>query len=302
MYPSSTEPWFGAFVAEQVQSLRAAGLTVEVLSFDGRRRRAEYARAAHRLRRLVRHGQFDLVHAHYGLTGAVALAQRPLPVVTTFWGSDTGYVRWQASVGRLVARRTTPIFVSRAIERSLGVPGTVVPSGVALDLFRIEPRHAAQAQLGWSPGTYVLFPGAASNLRKRPDLFASALAEASASAGTVLRPAYLEGLSRRGVARAMNAASLVVMTSDWEGSPLAVKEALACGTPVVSVDVGDVSEVIAGLPGCAIAERTPAALADAIVAALETDVAREALRERASHFSLQAVAAAVIDVYGRAVA
>jgi glycosyltransferase involved in cell wall biosynthesis len=40
-----------------------------------------------------------------------------------------------------------------------------------------------------------------------------------------------------------------------------VKEALACGLPIVSVDVGDVAERIEGIDGCHLAEPQPAALA-----------------------------------------
>ncbi|MGH7270089.1 MAG: glycosyltransferase, partial [Polyangiaceae bacterium] len=236
----------------------------------------------------------------YGLTGAVALAQCRLPVVTTFHGSDTGYVPWQRGVGRFVARRTTPIFVSQANQRSLGIPGAVIPAGVSIDRFRIGSRGEAQARLGWAPGTYALFPGSLANRRKRPDLFAAAVGEAAARLAH-LRPVYLEGLSREDVVHAMNASSVLVMTSDWEGSPVAVKEALACGTPVVSVDVGDVSDVIGGLPGCATAPRRAEALAEAIVAAVETPVPREVLRARACRFSSDAVAAALIEVYANVV-
>ena len=76
------------------------------------------------LRRTLRNGRFDLVHAHYGLTGMVALAQRSVPTVVTFHGSDTGNprVKWQAWVSWIVARRTTPVFVSRDGARRLGCP------------------------------------------------------------------------------------------------------------------------------------------------------------------------------------
>jgi glycosyltransferase involved in cell wall biosynthesis len=40
------------------------------------------------------------------------------------------------------------------------------------------------------------------------------------------------------------------MTSFTEGSPQFVKEAVACGCPVVSTDVGDVREVIDGVSNC----------------------------------------------------
>ena len=44
-----------------------------------------------------------------------------------------------------------------------------------------------------------------------------------------------------------------MLTSTHEGSPTVVKEALACGLPVVSTDVGDVLEVFGRLDCCSVA-------------------------------------------------
>jgi teichuronic acid biosynthesis glycosyltransferase TuaC len=298
MYPADDKPWFGSFVKEQVDALRKLGIGIEVLFFDGRRDSFNYVRAASAVRRRARNGDFDLIHAHYGLSGAVALAQRRLPVVTTFWGSDTGFVRWQAYVSRVVARRTVPVFVSQANASELGIrDATVVPSAVDVDLFHPMPRDFARAELGWdSESPHVLFPGSRKNFRKRPDLFDEAV-ETARQDVPELRPVALDGFSRAETALVMNAVDAMLMTSDWEGSPLAVKEALACKTPIVSVPVGDVPETIAGLPGCEVVSREPAALANALARALEAG-RPEALRRRAlERFSSTSVARQIAGVY-----
>jgi glycosyltransferase involved in cell wall biosynthesis len=60
----------------------------------------------------------------------------------------------------------------------------------------------------------------------------------------------------------MNACDVLILASEGEGSPMVIKEAMACNLPIVSVDVGDVAEVIgrtAGrtspIEGCFLVER-----------------------------------------------
>jgi teichuronic acid biosynthesis glycosyltransferase TuaC len=298
MYPSVEEPWLGCFVKEQIEDLRALGFEMHVLHFDGRRDWRNYIRAARDVRSLSDRDGIDLVHAHYGLTGATALVQRTLPVITTFHGSDfTGAVPWQANVSRVVARLCTPIFVSEEATRRLRIPtAAVIPAGVDTQLFVPHDRAWARAALGWAEGgPYVLLAGARGSPLKRADLFDAAMREARRTVPK-LRPVSLEGFGRADVALVMNAVDVTVMTSDWEGSPVAIKESLACMTPVVSVPVGDVPQVIAGLPGCAIVPRDPYLIANAVLQALDAD-RRQELRERAESFSRKQVAERVAAVY-----
>jgi teichuronic acid biosynthesis glycosyltransferase TuaC len=46
-----------------------------------------------------------------------------------------------------------------------------------------------------------------------------------------------------------SAADAMILCSSREGSPTSIKEALACNLPVVSTDVGDVREILNGIPG-----------------------------------------------------
>ena len=298
MYPTPSEPWFGSFVKDQIDALRRLGVSVDVFHFDGRRDWRAYGTAARAVRRLVSQGAFDVVHAHYGLTGAVALCQRSVPVVTTFHGSDSAQVPWQRRVSWIVARRSTPIFVGAENARRLGLPDAVVlPAGVDTALFQPTDRSSARAALGWEQDpTYVLLPGARSNPIKRADLFDRVVGLVGRRLPDV-RGVSLEGYSRHDVANVMNAVDVLLLTSDWEGSSVAVKEALACTTPVVSVPAGDVPDVLAGLPGCAIGPRDPRALADAVLIALT--IRDDALRRRALAFSYDRVAAQILDVYFR---
>lgn len=297
MYPTPTEPWLGCFVREQVEALRGIGVSVEVLSFDGRKDWRRYIGAGRQLRRLVEEeGPFDLIHAHYGLTGAVAVAARRLPVVTTFHGSDT-VIPWQRAVSWAVARLTTPVFVTPEAARRLGCPrATVIPSAVDLDLFQPIDRRAARRALGWNEdGRYVLLPGSRANPVKGASLFEAAV-ETARRKEPDLAAVSLEGFGRHQVPLVMSAVDVTVMTSVREGSPVAVKESLACLTPVVSVAVGDVPELLAGLPGCAVVPREPALLADALLRALGAP-RHPSLRERVEPYSHRRIAEQVAKVY-----
>jgi glycosyltransferase involved in cell wall biosynthesis len=299
MYPTAEEPWYGSFVKEQMDAVRRHVRDLHVFAFDGRAQSRRYVEAAREVRRLSRTRHFGLIHAHYGLSGAVAMTQRRLPIVTTFWGSDTGYVRWQRFVSWGVARRTFPIFVAEANARVIGISDPVViSSGVDIERFRPVERMRARRALGWPADVaYVLFPGSRVNARKRFDLFESAVREARKQLPD-LAAVSLEGFQREEVPLVMNAADALLMTSDWEGSPLAVKEALACRTPVVAVPVGDVAEVVAGLPGCEVVERQPELIGDALLRALRSGRPAE-LRARAEHFSQHRVAERIVEVYER---
>jgi glycosyltransferase involved in cell wall biosynthesis len=184
-----------------------------------------------------------------------------------------------------------------ALPRTLGGVGVwTIPNGVDTERFAPRDREEARAQLGWPvDGRDVLFPAAADRPEKQFDLAREAVDELATRVTEVrLRP--LEGVAHDDVPTWLCAVDAVVLTSSHEGSPNVVKEALACCTPIVSVDVGDVRERIEGLPGCAVVARDPSALAGALAAALATERSC-AGRERIAELALPRVAQQIAGIY-----
>jgi glycosyltransferase involved in cell wall biosynthesis len=74
-------------------------------------------------------------------------------------------------------------------------------------------------------------------------------------------------LGRRPDARRLVAAADVfVMSSVWEGLPMALLEAMEAGTPVVATDVGDIGDVLSGTPSRVVPPSDVDALATAMLA------------------------------------
>jgi glycosyltransferase involved in cell wall biosynthesis len=84
----------------------------------------------------------------------------------------------------------------------------------------------------------------------------------------------------------MASADLFVLSSDYEGLPAVVVEALACNCPVISTDCfANARDLLEGLPGCVVTEKDAQALGAAIKRWLATPVPRPNLRPYADRYS-----------------
>jgi glycosyltransferase involved in cell wall biosynthesis len=309
MWPNPEDPSYGCFVYAQMESLRPLGVEYDVQFINGRHSRWNYARAILELRRRLRSTRYDLIHAHFGLSGCVARCQLSVPVVVTFHGDDvmgqptrTGRITpmgrfYQLSSFILARLVSASIVQSRQMKAKLKLPSArIIPCGIDLELFRPMDRTEARRALGLDPGKrYVVFPYSPAVERKRYDLIEAAVDRARKTVPN-LDILHVHGVAQNGVPVYMNAADVLVLASLIEGSPNSVKEAMAVNLPVIAVDVGDTVELIGSTEGNSIVPRTLEAIAAKLVEVAKRG-ARTCSRGQIERLSMQCIAERIVGVY-----
>ncbi|QLG28701.1 glycosyltransferase family 4 protein [Halorarum halophilum] len=245
------------------------------------------------LRRSV--GDYDLVHANSGLTAPAALAQPRRPVVCSLWGTEL--TNRYGPVTRACAGRCDAVVVmSERMARTLDRECFVVPHGVDRSLFSPQDRAAARDELGWEPSArHVLFPYSPRRVVKDYPRARRLVDRAAERVDADVRLQTLSGEPHERVSTAMNAADTLILTSEQEGSPNSVKEALACDLPVVSTPVGDVPERLDGVSPSTVGD-TDAELVDGLVSILQNP-RRSNGREAVEPVSLERMAERLEAIY-----
>ncbi len=254
----------------------------------------------------------DVTHAHSAKAGFLARlaagvqgrSRRSVftPHAWSFWAADGVRRRAYTALERRAAHWCRVILVVSEHERDTGLAAgigrpeqyRVVPNGVDLEAFSAEPDPVAGR---------VLTVGRLS-AQKRPDLALRAFAlvregragaelhiagggpwlertEALARDLGVAHDVRFLGL-RNDVPALLSRAACFVLSSDYEGCPLSVIEAMAAGVPVVATRVGGVPELIAhGRSGLLVEPGDPEAIAGAIAGLLDDPARARALGEEA---------------------
>ncbi|HEV2177268.1 MAG TPA: glycosyltransferase [Terriglobia bacterium] len=309
LWPTAADPGYGSFVQAQMESLRPLGVDYDVVFVNGRESLWNYARGVVEMRRRLRSARYDLVHAHFGLSGWVARCQRSLPVVVSFMGDDVlgrpkrdGGMTLVGRAFRLssfaLARLAEAVIVKSAgMKQQLKLDSAhVIPNGVDLELFKPMEQAEARGSLGVDASRkFVLFPYNPAEARKRYDLVEAAVARAR-EAIPEIEILQVRGVPRERMPLYLNAADVLVLASMLEGSPNALKEAMAVNLPVVTVAAGDAADLIAGTEGCYLVPRDAEAIAAKIV-----EVCRHGSRTRGrdamARLAMDTVARRIVEVY-----
>ncbi|VWC80965.1 glycosyl transferase [Burkholderia lata] len=277
-------PWQGVFVTEQVEALRrSGGCSVDVLVIEGYRDKGEYLRSVGHVWKAARAGRYDIVHYHFGLSACSAPLVRLLTnarVVITFHGTDILGPRWMRAMSKSMACFAHAcIGVSAEISTRLIRPRrrvATIPCAVNETVF-VAHRDDVHADSGLP---IVVFPSSPQRPEKNYPLFSRVLRQLSEQHGIEVQERHIDGLDRGEVRDLLARAACLLMTSTREGSPQSVKEAMALDLPVVSVDVGNVRQLLDGVsPGMVVFDHDAGRLTNELADVLNAGV-RSNGRER----------------------
>ena len=298
MYPNPASPFLGIFVQQQVESLRAKGADVDVLFFNGPANKLNYLWGVPRFWAQLLRQKYHVIHAHYVYSGMIGRLQPRIPLVVTIHSGEVLQGRLEPWLTRrLVPRTDAVIAVSPEVQAAIGRSCRhVIPCGVDTTLFHPRPKDLCRAELGLPKDQRIVLFAAAPRPEKRLDLAEAAMRLLQDRLPDA-RLLVVSGETPDRVPLYMGAADVLLLTSDKEGSPQVVKEAMACNLPIVSVPVGDVREVLADVAGCYLSDRDPADIADKLMAVLKDPRPADGRARVEDSLSLPAIAERVLGVY-----
>ena len=311
--------------------------TATVVELGMRKTPMSMARALVQVHSFVHQWQPDVIHAHMVHANLLArvlacLTRTPPLVCTAHSVREGGRLRMLAY--RFTDRWTQlTTHVSPQGRLAMIAAGAVpatriasVPNGTDTSRYRPDPmlRQTGRAELDLRNDMRLIINVGRLVKEKAQDVLIDAFAQLDADPDVRLlivgdgpqRAALEQRISdyglweriiltgvRRDVPALLNAADLFVLSSNIEGMPLAVGEALACGLPIVATDAAGVAELL-GECGEIVARGDATALAAAMRRALANGPGdasiRSARRDRIlKYFSLEAIARHWLDCYRR---
>lgn len=235
-------------------------------------------------------------------------------------GIQTGVATPVAALNRVLAGAVDSIvvtsdFAQKEFARSAALAGTPlvkVPLGVDLETFRPHPHQPSDllrlvhlGRLSREKSPHLAVATAVALHRRgvplRMDVYGDGPHRDELEALADDAPVRFHGFvhDRARLARQIATADVALSVCPGETFGLAVLEALACGTPVVTADRGGARELVDAASG-AWGRPDPESLADAVlrVAARPVEVRRRAARRRAEQFTWSRAVEAMLDLHG----
>lgn len=255
-------------VKNQYKSLIDYGLEIQLFLIEGKGF-SGYLKNLFPLILTCAQNKPDIIHAHYSLSGFLTFPLLTKPKVVSLMGSDIKsknlYKHLINLFYRFIWKKT--IVKSEDLKQSLNLKNAIViPNGVNTSKFHPGDKTEARKKLKWPHNeSIILFPSDPNRPEKNYNLLQSAIGYIKKS----VQIKTMVDIPNEEVVHYYNAADVVVLPSLWEGSPNAVKEAMACNRPIVATPVGDIPLLLNGAEGTFITQFDEKDFANNISKALE---------------------------------
>jgi teichuronic acid biosynthesis glycosyltransferase TuaC len=304
MYPTPSNPAYGAFIAAQVASLRKYEIYDHIYFINGMEKKRAYFRAIWDVTKLLKEETFELVHTHhsycnYILFIAMRIARKSLPVVTTFHESEVWLAKeetFKQSLQYTQQINSKNLYLSifqylrkniflkmmalRWVDAIIAVDKNMVknfmsniknpliyeiPCGVDIEVFKPMAREECRSILSLPQNKcIIIFPSNPERPAKGFNLFQDAIQLLDRNIKIMLHVISAGNIPHEKMPFYYNASDVVVHPSLYEASPTAIKEAMACNIPIVASKAGDTQKILGNLPGHFLCDLNPQDIADKI--------------------------------------
>jgi len=258
-------------VKNQAESLKNIGIEIEYFTIKGNGT-CGYLKNALDLKRFLTKNKYDIVHAHYSMSGFVAGLSGAKPLIVSLMGSDIySSLPWNKFIFFFYKFIWDAVIVkSLNLQKYANLKMShIIPNGV--DLLQFKPINKLEAKLkvGFlTSKKYILF---IADPKRKEKNFTLAKEAVGRIKNINIELFVVSEISNSLIPYYMNAADALLLTSFWEGSVNVVKEAMACNLSIVSTDVGDVKENIGNIIGCYITTYDADDIAEKLKSALSFD-------------------------------
>lgn len=286
----------GSIVKNQGKSLVEQNIEIDYFPISGKGVWG-YFQNIFKIRNYLCKNHFDIVHAHYSLSGFVASLAGARNLIVSLMGSDA----YGSLIQRQAIRVFNKIFWSACIVKSttmahkLRMPKTfIIPNGVDLSLFKPMSKEECKNKLNFdSKKKHILFMTDPDRKEKNFELAKRANDHLNRSD---IELKVIHGAPHAIIPLYMNAADVLLLTSTWEGSPNVIKESMACNLPIVSTEVGDVKKLTRHTQGCFITTFDSKDIASKLQRALSFPGKTNG-REQIKHLDSKQIAKRIIKLY-----
>jgi teichuronic acid biosynthesis glycosyltransferase TuaC len=268
-WPTNERPSAVPFVVQQFNFLKSTGLEIDLLVLKGEKKIINYIRNFFLFKKAITTTNYDCLHFQWAYTAIYSLPFSNIPpVIITARGTDLSgikssnllnvvYGKILISVSNFcISKSRFLIVVSNKLMENINLKNrsnlkySVIPSGIDFSKIPKVSKEEVRKKMGFDNDQIVIvFPYNISRKGKGYEILVDSINQINPELKVNLKVQVIDKKSRMELWEFFIASDLLVLPSSSEGSPNVIKEALAVNLPIVSFDVGDVKERLAGVNG-----------------------------------------------------